>query len=73
MAMPMRTALRRWNDMLVKELSMLAIFAVIGVAVRWNDMLVKKLLMLAILVVIGVAAAVGLAIAFPIWFAQFPG
>ena len=74
MAMPMRTELpnehARWNDMLVKELSMLAIFAVIGAAARWNDM---KLLMLAVFAVIGVAAAVALAIAFPIWFAQFPG
>ena len=62
----------RWNDMLVKELSMLAVFAVIAVAARWNDMLVK-LSMLAVFALIGLAAAVGLAIAFPIWFAQLPG
>jgi hypothetical protein len=73
MAMLMRTEHGRWNDMFVKELSMLAVFAVIGVAARWNDMLVKELLMLAVFAVIGVAAAVGLAIAFPKWFAQFPG
>ena len=58
--------------MLVKELSMLAVFAVIGVAVRWSDMFVK-LSMLAVLAAIAVAATVGLAIALPIWFARFPG
>ena len=40
---------------------------------RWNDMLVKELLMLTVFAVIGVAAAIGLAIAFPKLFAQFPG
>jgi hypothetical protein len=47
--------------------------SVIGVAARWNDMLVEKLLMLAVFAVIGAAAAVGHAIAFPIWLARFPG
>jgi hypothetical protein len=32
-----------------------------------------KLSMLAVFALIGLAAAVGLAIAFPIWFAQLPG
>jgi hypothetical protein len=62
----------RWNDMLVKELSMLAVFAVIGVAAQWSDMLVK-LSMVGVFAVIGAAAAVGLAIAFSLWFAQFSG
>ena len=38
-----------------------------------NDMFVKELSMLAVFAVIGVAAAIGLAIAFPKLFAQFPG
>jgi hypothetical protein len=40
---------------------------------RWRDVLAKELLMLAVFAVIGVVVAVGLAIAFPIWFAQLPG
>ena len=40
---------------------------------RWNGMLVNELWMLAVFAVIGVAAAVGLAVAFPIWVARFPG
>jgi hypothetical protein len=62
----------RCNDMLVKERSMLAVFAVIGVAARWNDMLVN-LSMLAVFAIIGAAAAIGFAIAFPIWFSRVPG
>ena len=62
----------RWNDVLVKELSMLAVFAVIGVAARWNDMLVK-LWMRVVFAVIGAAVVIGLVIAFSIWFRSVIG